>query len=84
MDLMREHGPVLVQHRIAAEADEVGALLDAGARVLVCGDGSRTAPGVREALRALLAEGHPDRGPGRGLDDLIASGRYVEDVRAAG
>ncbi|MET9844191.1 hypothetical protein [Streptomyces ossamyceticus] len=42
------------------------------------------APGVREAFRALLAERHPDGGPGRGLDDLIASGRYVEDVYAAG
>ncbi|MEU6806767.1 cytochrome P450 [Streptomyces neyagawaensis] len=77
-------GVTFVQHRIAAEADEVGALLDAGARVLVCGDGSRMAPGVREAFRALLAERHPDGGPGRGLDDLIASGRYVEDVYAAG
>jgi hypothetical protein len=39
---------------------------------------------VRPVSRALLAERHPDEGPGHGLDDLIASGRYVEDVCAAG
>ncbi|MEU9286263.1 cytochrome P450 [Streptomyces sp. NPDC048275] len=73
-----------VQHRIAAEADEVWELLNAGARVHVCGDGSRMAPGVREAFRTL----HADRTPGgdseQWLNDLIASGRYVEDVYAAG
>ncbi|MFF1705368.1 cytochrome P450 [Streptomyces sp. NPDC058252] len=77
-------GAAFVQHRIAAEADEVWELLNAGARVYVCGDGSRMAPGVREAFRTL----HADRTPGgdseRWLDDLIASGRYVEDVYAAG
>ncbi|MGW3411621.1 bifunctional cytochrome P450/NADPH--P450 reductase [Streptomyces sp. NPDC000888] len=77
-------GVTFVQHRIAAEADEVWDLLKAGARVYVCGDGSRMAPGVREAFRTL----HADRTPGgdseRWLNDLIASGRYVEDVYAAG
>lgn len=76
-----------VQHRVAAEADEVWALLDAGARVFVCGDGSRMAPGVREAFRTL----YRDRTPGaddataeRWLNALMADGRYVEDVYAAG
>ena len=45
-----------VQHRIAAEADEVWELLNAGARVYVCGDGSRMAPGVREAFRILYRD----------------------------
>ncbi|MEU6308306.1 cytochrome P450, partial [Streptomyces chartreusis] len=40
-----------VQHRIAAEADDVWELLGAGARVYVCGDGARMAPGGREAFR---------------------------------
>ncbi|MWA09542.1 bifunctional cytochrome P450/NADPH--P450 reductase [Streptomyces sp. BA2] len=80
-------GVAFVQHRIAAEADEVWALLAAGARIYVCGDGSRMAPGVRDALRTL----HRDRTPGataadseQWLAELTAEGRYVEDVYAAG
>lgn len=76
-----------VQHRIAAEADQVWRLLGAGARVYVCGDGSKTAPGVRDAFRTL----YRDRMPGADhaaaeewLDALIADGHYVEDVYAAG
>lgn len=82
-----ENGAAFVQHRIAAEADEVWRLLTAGARVYVCGDGARMAPGVREAFRTLYRE----RTPGadgtaaeRWLDELVAGGRYVEDVYAAG
>ncbi|MFE7271515.1 cytochrome P450 [Streptomyces sp. NPDC057623] len=80
-------GVTFVQHRIAAEADEVWELLDAGARVYVCGDGSRMAPGVREAFRTLYRERTPgadDTAAGQWLDALIADGRYVEDVYAAG
>ncbi|MGN9762397.1 cytochrome P450 [Streptomyces sp. SD31] len=76
-----------VQHRIAAEADEVWDLLEAGARVYVCGDGSKMAPGVREVFRTLFR----DRAPGSGeeaaeqwLDVLVREGRYVEDVYAVG
>ncbi|MFJ9373470.1 cytochrome P450 [Streptomyces sp. NPDC101455] len=82
-----EGGVTFVQHRVAAEADDVWALPDAGARVFVCGDGSRMAPGVREAFRTL----YRDRTPGadgaaaeRWLNALMADGRYVEDVYAAG
>ncbi|MFE5894524.1 cytochrome P450 [Streptomyces sp. NPDC056462] len=80
-------GVAFVQHRIAVEADEVWELLGAGARVYVCGDGSRMAPGVREAFRTLYREHTPgadDAAAGRWLDGLIADGRYVEDVYAAG
>ncbi|MEV6999099.1 cytochrome P450 [Streptomyces sp. NPDC093982] len=76
-----------VQHRIAAEADEVWELLGAGARVYVCGDGSRMAPGVREAFRTLYRERTPgadDAAAGQWLEGLVADGRYVEDVYAAG
>ncbi|MGW5473848.1 cytochrome P450 [Streptomyces chartreusis] len=75
-----------VQHRIAAEADEVWELLGAGARVYVCGDGARMAPGVREAFRTLYRDRTPgadDAAAERWLDALIADGRYVEDVYAA-
>ncbi|MFH8346554.1 bifunctional cytochrome P450/NADPH--P450 reductase [Streptomyces sp. NPDC018045] len=75
-----------VQHRIAAEAEEVGALLDAGARVYVCGDGNRMAPGVRAAFRDLYAArtGATDDQAEHWLRDLTAAGRYVEDVYVAG
>ncbi|MEU6669079.1 cytochrome P450 [Streptomyces sp. NPDC046727] len=82
-----ENGALFVQHRIAAEADEVWQLLAAGARVYVCGDGARMAPGVRAAFRTLYRERTPgtdEAAAQRWLDALVADGRYVEDVYAAG
>ncbi|MEU9479012.1 cytochrome P450 [Streptomyces sp. NPDC048191] len=82
-----ENGAAFVQHRIAAEADEIWRLLDSGARVHVCGDGARMAPGVREAFRTLYRErtpGSDETAARRWLDSLVADGRYVEDVYAAG
>ncbi|KOG59647.1 P450 reductase [Streptomyces griseoflavus] len=75
-----------VQHRIAAEAEEVGALLDAGARVYVCGDGNRMAPGVRAAFRELYAArtGATEEEAEAWLRELTAAGRYVEDVYVTG
>ncbi|MDH6125485.1 cytochrome P450 [Kitasatospora sp. GP82] len=76
-------GRRFVQDRITAEADRVWSLLDAGARVYVCGDGARMAPGVRDAFRTLYLERIPgaDRaGAHHWLQTLIAQGRYVEDV----
>ncbi|WNF00828.1 cytochrome P450 [Streptomyces luomodiensis] len=85
------HAPVdgqrFVQHRIAAEADEVWELLGAGAKVYVCGDGSRMAPGVRDAFRAIYVQHTPGADAAAAaewLDSLVAEGRYVEDVYAAG
>ncbi|WP_031064642.1 cytochrome P450 [Streptomyces sp. NRRL WC-3742] len=79
-------GARFVQDRIAAEGEEVWSLLGAGARVYVCGDGARMAPGVRAAFRALYL----GRTPGAREDDaeawlqsLIDAGRYVQDVYAA-
>ncbi|MEU6171496.1 cytochrome P450 [Streptantibioticus parmotrematis] len=74
-----------VQHRVAAEAREVWELLEAGAVVYVCGDATRLAPGVREAFTQVHAECATDGGdPAAWLDSLVAQGRYVEDVYAAG
>ncbi|GGV14109.1 NADPH--cytochrome P450 reductase [Streptomyces filipinensis] len=81
------NGAAFVQHRIAAESDEVWQLLGSGARVYVCGDGARMAPGVREAFRTLYRERTPggdEAAAERWLDALVADGRYVEDVYAAG
>ncbi|MFF7381548.1 cytochrome P450 [Streptomyces griseoluteus] len=80
-------GAQFVQHRIAAEADEVWELLGAGARVYVCGDGARMAPGVREAFRTLYrtrTPGADEAAVTRWLEELVGAGRYVEDVYAAG
>jgi cytochrome P450/NADPH-cytochrome P450 reductase len=85
------HAPVdglrYVQHRIAAESAEVWELLEAGARVHVCGDGARMAPGVRDAFRELYVRNTPGADEAAAeswLQELTARGRYVEDVYAAG
>ncbi|MER6298004.1 cytochrome P450 [Kitasatospora sp. NPDC001539] len=78
-------GRRFVQDRIAVEAAEVWGLLEAGARVYVCGDGARMAPGVREAFRTLYRERTPGADEQRAQDwlqGLVESGRYVEDVYA--
>ncbi|MEX3102475.1 cytochrome P450 [Streptomyces sp. ST1015] len=75
-----------VQHRIAAEGEEVWNLLVEGARVHVCGDGSRMAPAVRDAFRTLYRDHTPDADGAAAetwLNELMANGRYVEDVYAA-
>ncbi|MFJ5101560.1 bifunctional cytochrome P450/NADPH--P450 reductase [Streptomyces sp. NPDC088554] len=74
-----------VQHRVAAEADELWGLLESGARVHVCGDGAGMAPGVRAAFRALHVRNTPgadDTAAHDWLQELAAGGRYVEDVYA--
>ncbi|MFJ3929502.1 bifunctional cytochrome P450/NADPH--P450 reductase [Streptomyces sp. NPDC090029] len=80
------HAPVdgarFVQDRIAREADEVWAVLEAGGRVHVCGDGNRMAPAVREAFMALHRRwtGAGESEAAGWLISLVESGRYVEDV----
>ncbi|WP_428950264.1 cytochrome P450 [Streptomyces sp. cg35] len=76
-------GHAFVQHRIAAEGAELWALLDAGARVYVCGDGARMAPGVRAAFRDLYrahVPGADATAAEQWLAALVVDGRYVEDV----
>ncbi|MEV5427788.1 hypothetical protein [Streptomyces sp. NPDC052701] len=53
----------------------------------VCGDGARTAPGMREEFRALCRRHVPDAdgtAAGRWLNGLAADGRYAEDAYPAG
>ncbi|MFV0130494.1 bifunctional cytochrome P450/NADPH--P450 reductase [Streptomyces sp. HMX112] len=79
-------GQRYVQHRIDAESAELWPLLAAGARVYVCGDAARMAPGVRAAFRAVYTRHNPgadDAAAREWLDRLVAEGRYVEDVYAA-
>ncbi|MFC7010439.1 bifunctional cytochrome P450/NADPH--P450 reductase [Streptomyces viridiviolaceus] len=79
-----EDGARFVQDRIARESDEVWAVLEAGGRVYICGDGRRMAPAVREAFMAVYRKntGASDEEATAYLEALIESGRYVEDVWA--
>ncbi|WAL99435.1 cytochrome P450 [Streptomyces sp. Je 1-369] len=75
---------LFVQHRIAAESEELWHLLEAGAQVYVCGDGARMAPGVRAAFQALHMK-HAGADTSQEASEawwrgLVAEGRYVEDV----
>jgi len=76
-----------VQDRIAADADDVWALLGDEAKdthVYVCGDGARMAPAVRAAFREIYSArtGADDDAARAWLDGLVASDHYVEDVWA--
>lgn len=84
--LAPEGGVRFVQHRIEAEGEEVWRLTEAGARIHVCGDGSRMAPGVREAFRQLYVRhsGKDASTASEWLRELEAEGRYVEDVYVGG
>lgn len=76
-----ENGHRFVQHRIAAEAQEVWALLERGAGVYVCGDGRRMAPEVRAAFKDLCHRFTSENAE-TWLQRLMTEGRYVEDVYA--
>ena len=71
-----------VQHLIAEQRERVGELIDEGAIVFVCGDGSRMEPDVRRALIVLHREraGASEAAARDWLDGLSAAGRYVLDV----
>ncbi|MFB9904071.1 bifunctional cytochrome P450/NADPH--P450 reductase [Allokutzneria oryzae] len=79
-----ENGWEFVQHRIAAEGEEVWSLLEAGAHVYVCGDGRRMSPAVRQSFLSLYRNrtGADEAKAALWLDSLIATDRYVEDVYA--
>lgn len=78
------HGQRYVQHRIAAEGDELWELLEQGAHVRVCGDGRLMAPDVRATFRALHQRkaGGSEEDARAWFQHLIGTGRYVEDVWA--
>ncbi|MGN9761968.1 bifunctional cytochrome P450/NADPH--P450 reductase [Streptomyces sp. SD31] len=79
-----EDGARFVQDRVAKESDEVWAVLEAGGRVYICGDGRRMAPAVREAFMKIYRDrtGSGDDEASAWLSAMIESGRYVEDVWA--
>jgi cytochrome P450 / NADPH-cytochrome P450 reductase len=77
-------GVRFAQHAMARDGDAVWSALDAGGRVLVCGDAGRLAPGVRNVLQQLYCDrtGGDDELAQAWLADLSRDGRYVEDVYA--
>lgn len=77
-----ENGWTYVQDRIADEGDELWRLLTGGAKVYVCGDATRLAPGVRQAFKDLMIQqtlGSADDAEAW-WKNLVADNRYVEDV----
>ena len=83
----RGDGPkTYVQHLVAAQKDQVWKLIENGAIVYVCGDGSKMEPDVKAALVSIYRErtgADADAGQ-RWIDDLGAKNRYVLDVWAGG
>jgi cytochrome P450/NADPH-cytochrome P450 reductase len=83
----RGDGPkTYVQNLLAAEKERTWALLEQGAIVYVCGDGSRMEPDVKAALMAIYREksGADAGAAARWIDDLGTKNRYVLDVWAGG
>jgi cytochrome P450/NADPH-cytochrome P450 reductase len=73
-----------VQDLIRKERAAVWKLLEAGAVVFVCGDGSRMEPDVKRALARIYAEetdAHADAADAW-METMIAENRYVLDVWA--
>jgi cytochrome P450/NADPH-cytochrome P450 reductase len=75
-----------VQNLIAAEKDRVWALIEAGAIVYVCGDGSKMEPGVKATLVSIYREksGSDAEAGQRWIDESGTKNRYVLDVWAGG
>jgi sulfite reductase (NADPH) flavoprotein alpha-component len=73
---------IYVQHRMREEAAELYAWLQAGAYVYVCGDASRMAADVEEALIAIIASegGMSLEAAGDALEVLRREKRYLRDV----
>lgn len=75
---------VYVQHKLAARAAEVAAMVTAaGAHVFVCGDGAGMARDVHAALCAALeahVEGMDAEGAAATLAAMTKEGRYVRDI----
>ena len=83
----RADGPkTYVQHQVAAQKDQVWSLIEQGAIVYVCGDGSKMEPDVKAALVAIYREksGADTEFGLRWIDDLGTKNRYVLDVWAGG
>jgi cytochrome P450/NADPH-cytochrome P450 reductase len=83
----RADGPkTYVQHVLAAQKDKVWPLVEQGAIIYVCGDGSKMEPDVKAALVAIHREknGADAVASARWIEEMGAKNRYVLDVWAGG
>jgi cytochrome P450/NADPH-cytochrome P450 reductase len=82
----RGGGPkTYVQNLILAQKDRVWSLIEQGAIIYVCGDGSRMEPDVKATLMSIFRESGADaNAAARWIDDLGVKNRYVLDVWAGG
>ena len=81
--VLRGDGPkTYVQNLVAAEQDRVWKLIEDGAIIFVCGDGSKMEPDVKAALVSIYRERkRADAAAGqRWIEDLGTKNRYVLDV----
>ena len=71
---------------MTAEKDRIWKLIEDGAIIYVCGDGSKMEPDVKAALVAIYRErtGAARDTAQRWIDDLGTNNRYVLDVWAGG
>ena len=75
-----------VQNMIAQNSDRVWSLIDQGAIIYVCGDGSKMEPDVKAALMKIHRDktGSDEAASARWIDEMGTSNRYVLDVWAGG
>ena len=75
-----------VQDLVAAQRERVRSLIDNGAIIYVCGDGSKMEPDVKAALVAIFRErkGADADAGSRWIEDMGTQNRYVLDVWAGG
>ena len=77
-----QEAKVYVQHRMAEDGAELFAWLEAGGHFCVCGDASRMASDVDDALHALVAEhgGYSEAAAREYVAAMAKEGRYARDV----
>ena len=75
-----------MQHLLAAQKDKVWSLIEQGAIIYVCGDGSKMEPDVKAALMSIHREktGGDARPACAGSTRWARKNRYVLDVWAGG
>jgi cytochrome P450/NADPH-cytochrome P450 reductase len=75
-----------VQHLVEAQKERVWSLIDQGAIIFVCGDGSKMEPDVKAALVAIYREraGADAEAGARWIEELGTKNGYVLDVWAGG
>ena len=73
---------VYVQHKLLERASDLYEWIQGGAHVYVCGDATRMAKDVHQALLRIAQDegGLDDAQAKQWLDDLAAQGRYARDV----